>query len=266
MFLREKTMTTKPENTDPDRSIAEDIYQSENEMHYTQEQHDAKRAAAPQPPAQPVAGDVAMPADHVIHNAVKRLMCHVQVYEVETETAKDDADIDEADEKLESKIAAELMAIRDDALAQLAEAKADIRDLLAHIEDVVSEYAWSRISVAKWNKVSTFVASADAKVGAQAGPVLLTDEQIDVIAESRYGEMKGYPLHQCRTFVRAIEAVVHAANPTPKLLAPATAEQIDAAYRKVWSTVPHGQRLTAFAREIEAAHGIKAASQEGGAA
>ena len=32
-------------------------------------------------------------------------------------------------------------------------------------------------------------------------------------------------------------------------LAP-TPEQIDAAYRKVWSTVPHGQRLTAFAHEI----------------
>ena len=29
-----------------------------------------------------------------------------------------------------------------------------------------------------------------------------------------------------------------------------TPEQIDAAYRKVWSTVPHGQRLTAFANEI----------------
>ena len=29
-----------------------------------------------------------------------------------------------------------------------------------------------------------------------------------------------------------------------------TPEQIDAAYRKVWSTVPHGQRLTAFAQEI----------------
>ena len=29
-------------------------------------------------------------------------------------------------------------------------------------------------------------------------------------------------------------------------------EQIDSAYRKVWSTVPHAQRLSAFALEIEA--------------
>lgn len=31
-----------------------------------------------------------------------------------------------------------------------------------------------------------------------------------------------------------------------------TPEQIDSAYRKVWSTVPHAQRLSAFALEIEA--------------
>lgn len=31
-----------------------------------------------------------------------------------------------------------------------------------------------------------------------------------------------------------------------------TTEQIDSAYRKVWSTVPHAQRLSAFALEIEA--------------
>jgi len=30
-----------------------------------------------------------------------------------------------------------------------------------------------------------------------------------------------------------------------------TPEQIDTAYRKVWSTVPHAQRLSAFALEIE---------------
>ena len=29
-----------------------------------------------------------------------------------------------------------------------------------------------------------------------------------------------------------------------------TPEQIDTAYRKVWSTVPHAQRLSAFALEI----------------
>ena len=31
-----------------------------------------------------------------------------------------------------------------------------------------------------------------------------------------------------------------------------TTEQIDSAYRKVWSTVPHAQRLSAFALEIAA--------------
>ena len=31
-----------------------------------------------------------------------------------------------------------------------------------------------------------------------------------------------------------------------------TTGQIDSAYRKVWSTVPHAQRLSAFALEIEA--------------
>jgi hypothetical protein len=30
----------------------------------------------------------------------------------------------------------------------------------------------------------------------------------------------------------------------------APAEIVDAAYRKVWSTIPHDQRLTAFANEI----------------
>lgn len=39
---------------------------------------------------------------------------------------------------------------------------------------------------------------------------------------------------------------------TDKLPMPITDEQIDAAYRDVWSTVPHAQRLSAFARKIAA--------------
>lgn len=37
---------------------------------------------------------------------------------------------------------------------------------------------------------------------------------------------------------------------------PLSDEQIDGVYRDVWSTVAHAKRLIAFARAIEAAHGI----------
>ena len=40
-------------------------------------------------------------------------------------------------------------------------------------------------------------------------------------------------------------------TPPPVGRGPLTPEQIDSAYRKVWSTVPHAQRLSAFALEIE---------------
>lgn len=43
-----------------------------------------------------------------------------------------------------------------------------------------------------------------------------------------------------------------------------TDEQIDGIYRTVWSTVTHSGRLMAFARIIEAAHGIgTSATKEG---
>jgi len=57
-----------------------------------------------------------------------------------------------------------------------------------------------------------------------------------------------------------LTALTHTSQP---VIAPAlklTHEMIDAAYRKVWSTVTHRERLAAFAYEIEAAiksaHGI----------
>jgi hypothetical protein len=64
--------------------------------------------------------------------------------------------------------------------------------------------------------------------------------------------------HHFTLSVTGLRSIIEAAFPTQPRPQPLTTEQIDAVYREVWSTVTHTKRLSAFARAIEAKHGITA--------
>ncbi|MES2942942.1 MAG: hypothetical protein V4772_08760 [Pseudomonadota bacterium] len=70
----------------------------------------------------------------------------------------------------------------------------------------------------------------------------------------RQSNNEGPMLHP-RILTKALDDAIKfiRASVTSEAGQPLTDEQIDAAYRKVWSRVPRGQRITEFARAIESA-------------